>query len=252
MPLWSPFQRFLSAFTAGFAVFFVAVMLASMAMQLDLERAADAGGIGGAMGLSFGGWVIATAAAWFAQPSVDIRAEGGDPSSPLTLAQSERAVWIGQVRPSRVFAGVMGIALVLLLASTLLLFLVTVDAAIRWVMLSTLLLLLGLTVTTMWFRVRIDSRGLEARSALGWPSFRLPAAEIARVEATRIVPFAEFGGWGLRWGPGRFGIVMRAGEGIVATRDDGRIFAVTVDDAEGGAALLAAVAERARAGSERR
>lgn len=36
---------------------------------------------------------------------------------------------------------------------------------------------------------------------------------------------------------------MRAGEGIVVIRRDGRVFAVTVDDAETGAALLAAIAK---------
>jgi hypothetical protein len=38
---------------------------------------------------------------------------------------------------------------------------------------------------------------------------------------------------------------MRTGEGILITRRDGRLFAVTVDDAATGAALLEAVAARA-------
>ena len=45
----------------------------------------------------------------------------------------------------------------------------------------------------------------------------------------------------------RFGLVMRTGEGIVVTRGNGRIFAVTVDDAETGASILAAAAGAARA-----
>ncbi|CAG7604744.1 DUF1648 domain-containing protein [Leucobacter soli] len=246
MPLWSRFQRFMTAFTVGFAAFIVTVTLTTAGVQLDLDDAADAPGVGGFMALSFGIWIVAGLVGWFAQPSVEIRQPVADPSRPLALAGTERAVWIGAVKPSRVFLWVIGAALGVLGVSTVVVFLAPVETAVRWIMFGVFLLVLALSVTTLWFGVRIDARGLEARSFLGWPAFRLPATEVESVVAERIVPFAEFGGWGLRWTPGRFGIVMRTGDGVVATREDGRIFAVTVDDAETAAALLAAVAEQAR------
>ncbi len=246
MPLWSPFQRLLAAFNAGFSVFLVTVTIGSMAVQLDLEDASDAGGVGGIVSLAFAAWIAVTVAAWFAQPRVEVSANAANPTQALAVSDTERAVWFGQIHPSRIFFAVIGTTVALLLGVPILLFLMTVDSPVRWIMLGVLLIIAGLAITTMWFHVRIDADGLEARSTLGWPVIRLPAGDIERVEVTRIVPLAEFGGWGLRWGPGRFGIIMRAGEGLVATRRDGRIFAITIDDAPTAAALLTASAERAR------
>lgn len=246
MPLWSPFQRFMAAFAAGFAAFITMVNLISMGVQLDLSNAADAPGIGGLMGASFAVWIAVTAIAWLVQPKVHVRQPAAAPSAPLELAETERAVWFGEVRPSKPFLWIVGGSILLLTATTAALFLSPVDPAARWIMLGAVVLVAALALTSLWFGVRIDGEGLEARSFLGWPVFRLPAADVASVEAATIAPLAEFGGWGMRWAPGRFGLVMRSGEGIVATRRDGRIFALTVDDAEAGAALLATVSAAAR------
>ncbi len=253
LPLWSSFQRFLAAFGGGFALFALATNLGSMLAQLDLANAAEAPGIGGIMAVAFALWALGTALGWFAQPRLEIRRASSGGAAPLPLADSERAVWFGEVRPSRAFLWIIGVALLVLVGSTVWVFWVpvpageqTAAAATRALMVFSVLLVVLLAATSSWFRVRIDERGLEARSALGLPVFRLPAAEVRSVEAARIEPLTEFGGWGLRWWPGRFGIVMRAGEAVVATRIDGRVFAITVDDADTAAALLAAVAAVAR------
>lgn len=246
MPRWSPFQRLLAAFNAGLSAFLVTMIIGSMAVQLDLEDATEAGGVGGTVALAFAAWIAVTVVAWFVQPHIEISANAAKPTQALAVSDTERAVWFGQIQPSRTFVAVIGTTVALLLGVTILLFLMTVDGPVHWIMLGMFLLVAALAITTMWFHVRIDADGLEARSSLGWPVIRLPASDIERVEVTHIVPLAEFGGWGLRWGPGRFGIVMRAGEGIIATRRDGRIFAITIDDASTAAALLAASAERAR------
>ncbi len=253
MPVWSGYQRFLAAFGFGYAVFLAITMLASVWVQLDLEDARQAGGVGLPMALAFGIWVLVTLIGWFVQPKVEIArpSEGG--VEPLPLKASERAAWFGEVRPSKVFVWVIGLGILVVIAATVWVFSLSVSpaergamAATRVLMVAVVLLLLLLVLTSSWFRVRIDERGLEARSAIGWPVFRLPADEVQRVEAAHITPLAEFGGWGMRWAPGRFGIVMRTGEGIVAKRKDGRIFAVTLDDAETAAAVLAAAAGRKR------
>jgi hypothetical protein len=83
------------------------------------------------------------------------------------------------------------------------------------------------------------------RSAAGWPRLEIPAAEIASTRSVRIDPFAEFGGWGYRFGTdGRRGFVLRAGEALEVTRTDGRVFVVTVDDATTAASVLAAAGQR--------
>jgi len=239
MPIWSPYQRFMAAFTAGLGVFLSAVNLVCTAVQLDLQDAAHAPGIGGWMGAAFGLWVLVGFAAWFAQPAVDIRLDSRASTEPLELAETERAVWFGRIRPSKVFIWAMCAAILVLLATAVLVFTTPAGTAACIVIVASFVLVAACIAVSAAFTVRIDAAGLEARSILGWPVFRLPAEDVERVEVALIDPFTEFGGWGTRWAPGRFGIVMRAGEGLVATRKDGRIFAVTVDDAETAAAALA-------------
>ena len=251
LPVWAGFQRGLAAFSLGYAVFMAIVTLASVAVQLDVSDAKQAGGVGLAMAIGFAVWVLVTVLGWFLQPKVEVRA-AEQPIDPLPLTESERAVWFGEVRPSKAFLAIIGVTIVIMLGAVALIVFVPADpgeetvknvAAIAVGVL--LLVVVALCIMTAWFRVRIDAQGLEARSALGWPVFRLPSDDVQRVDTAQINPLGEFGGWGLRWAPGRFGIVMRSGEGLVATRQDGRIFAVTVDGAEEAAAVLAAVAKGA-------
>lgn len=244
-PVWSSFQRFIAAFGFGTVLFGEVISVGSSLIQLDVADARDVPGIGLVMVVGFGVWALATLFAWLAQPNVTIVRQDSTPSEPLELADTERAVWIGEVRPSRVFVWVMGIALLLLLGTTVWSF--SIDPVAGWVSAGALVLALVLTALNAWFRVRIDDRGLEARALFGWPVFRVPASDVERVEAAQINPFAEFGGWGLRWVPGRLGLVMRAGEGLIVTRKGGRVFGASIDDAETAAAVLAAAAKRAQA-----
>jgi len=79
---------------------------------------------------------------------------------------------------------------------------------------------------------------------MGWPRIEIPAAEIASVRAVRVDPFAEFGGWGYRFGvDGRRGVVLRAGDALEVARTNGRVFVVTVDDAATAASVLALAAD---------
>lgn len=244
-PIWSANQRFLAAFAAGFAVLMTITMLASVVSQLDIADAADARGIGAPLAIGLGAWIAVAVLGWFVQPKVEITRAEGRPSEPLPLAASERAVWFGEVRPSKTFLWVTGLAILAVAASVVFMFAVPTDAVARGISIGALLLIVGLSLTSTLFRVRIDAAGLVARSFIGWPVFRLPADDVQSVEAGQINPLAEFSGWGMRWSVGRFGIVMRTGEGIIATRKDGRIFAITVDDAETAAAALAASASAA-------
>lgn len=250
MPAWSGYQRFLVAFAFGFAVFLPIPALASVIVQLDLSDARKAGSIGVSLWIGFVAWALATLLGCAVQPKVEVRLSSEQSVEAIPLSASERAVWFGEVRPSKAFLWLILLTVVVMLGAAALVFFVPADpgyeAAKNTATIVTgglALLVVLLCIMTAWFRVRIDARGLEARSVLGWPVFRLPAADVQRVETAQINPLGEFGGWGLRWAPGRFGIVMRSGEGLVATRNDGRLFAITVDDAEKAAAVLAAVAK---------
>lgn len=95
--------------------------------------------------------------------------------------------------------------------------------------------------------VVVDRRGITISGMLPWPRLRVPLDRIETVVSRDINPMAEYGGWGYRVRPGRSGVVIRSGEGIVATLVGGRDFAVTVDDSATAAALLNALVDQRRA-----
>ena len=88
-------------------------------------------------------------------------------------------------------------------------------------------------------RVTADWRGLRVVSA----SFRIPLKRIrldaiAVVEAAELRP-AEWGGWGYRIMPGRSAVILRKGPGLIVTTKSEKQFAISLDDPETPAALLA-------------
>ncbi|MFF9346029.1 DUF1648 domain-containing protein [Streptomyces sp. NPDC014734] len=95
--------------------------------------------------------------------------------------------------------------------------------------------------------VVVDRRGITISGLLPWPRLRVPLDRIETATSRDIKPLAEYGGWGYRVRPGRSGLMIRSGEGIVATLVGGRDFAVTVDDSATGAALLNTLIDQRRA-----
>ena len=88
-------------------------------------------------------------------------------------------------------------------------------------------------------RVTADWRGLRVVSAI----FRIPLKRIRLdaidvVEAAELRP-AEWGGWGYRIMPGRSAVILRKGPGLIVTTKREKQFAISLDDPETPAALLA-------------
>ncbi|WP_329540485.1 DUF1648 domain-containing protein [Streptomyces sp. NBC_01358] len=94
--------------------------------------------------------------------------------------------------------------------------------------------------------VAVDRRGITVSGMLPWPRVRVPLDRIETAASRDIKPLTEYGGWGYRIRPGRTGIMIRSGEGIVARLADGRDFAVTVDDSATAAALLNTLIDQRR------
>ncbi|MFE0552343.1 DUF1648 domain-containing protein [Streptomyces pilosus] len=87
-------------------------------------------------------------------------------------------------------------------------------------------------------QARVSEKGLDVTfGPLGWPARRWAADGIAsaRVE-TRTA--AQVGGWGYRLSGLGTTVMLRSGECLVIRTAQGKDFAVSVDDAERGAALL--------------
>jgi hypothetical protein len=63
-----------------------------------------------------------------------------------------------------------------------------------------------------------------------WPlhrSFRrIPWSEVDRYESTQYQPLREFGGWGIRWAPGKLAYNVSGTQGVRIGRRDGRTILV--------------------------
>lgn len=244
---WGPTARFLGALAPAVTGGILVLTTWSTLAQRGLASGSDAPGIlpalaaGGITGVAIG------VGAWFAQPSVTV--SGGtvartEDSEIVAFAPGERVVWLRSVTMPRLGMVVLVGLLLLLVAGGVL------DVALAgavWPILLSVAVFLGLTIAaTTLFRVRIDDDGLRVVSYLGVPRFRIPLAEVAGARAVVVNPLAEFGGWGVRTAlDGRTGVILRRGEALEVARQSGRVFVVTVGDAETAAAVLNGLRARA-------
>jgi hypothetical protein len=235
-------RRICASLAVGLTAFLSVLTIGLLDLQRGLADAADVGGPGLVITLAFVvGIGAAVLAAWLTpgdapQPTTDpIPAS----ASVLDLGPDESASWVTHAE-SRSALVVGGSATVLVAALGILL-------SAPFVLVPALLVAAAVLSST-WFTVTVDRRGLAVRSLLGWPRMAVPLDEVVQASVVAVRPFPEFGGWGYRVGRGgRVGVVLRTGEGLQVERTGGRSFVVTVDDAATGAALLNTLAARSRA-----
>ena len=190
--------------------------------------------LGAATLAGIGGWGFQPHVPWRPTPSAVV------PTVPIT--PGERVVWMQRAVLAR-SGRILLLSTVALTALTVVALLTTGSAVATWIgVAATAVLALSVLANTR-FHVRVDPDGLLVTSALGWPRVHVPLDQVVSAEVVQVAPMTEFGGWGLRWGPdGRFGVVLRAGEGLLVHRRDGRSVTVTVDDPATAAGLLHAYA----------
>jgi hypothetical protein len=97
-----------------------------------------------------------------------------------------------------------------------------------------LLLVIALAFTHV--EASVDVRGLRVRLGV-FPARRIELAKISSARPIDLEP-TDWGGWGWRVVPNGSAIVLRRGEALELILSSGRRFAVTVDDAAVGAALV--------------
>lgn len=238
-------MRFIGALLPA-TVAFLSVLATALAALQTGSAAPDAPPVGLPLLAGLGAGVLAGIAGWFAQPRAQEIPEQGVPVEPLPIAAGESAVWARTATTSRGPALLLvGIAVAVLGTGVGLV--ATGSGAAGWVVLATGVPLVLLVIAALAHRVIVDDTGLVVRSMVGVPRWHVASSDIRAARVVFVNAMGEFGGWGWRWTPGRFGIVTRSGEALQITREDGRQFVVTVDDAATGAALLQALVER-RAG----
>lgn len=245
--LWGPMHRFLPAMILGIVAFLQIIAVGTAWVQLDASDARDTPHTGWVLLIGFLVWIVVSVTAYFVQPKLTLASSESAAVKPMSLTPNDETIWSGEVRPAKSFLWVLLATIGPLIILTLTLFIIGSDPVAAWIMFGSTVLLIALFVTNIWFRVRIDSSGIVARSLLGWPAYSVPAEDVKAVKVKQINPFAEYGGWGVRLSPTGFGIVLRTGEGIVIDRHSrSRSFAITIDDAESAATLLATISDEAR------
>lgn len=88
-------------------------------------------------------------------------------------------------------------------------------------------------------RVEVTDENTKVIFGWGWPVKKIRHEQIAAVDFINVRPLL-WGGWGYRWVPWKRGsaAVLRAGEGLQFTYKSGKVFVVTVDDAQAAADAL--------------
>jgi hypothetical protein len=226
-----------AALFVGFLLSFAVV--SSVAIQRD---GIDVQPIGAFLGIGVLAGAALAAVGWFALPhAVPGRSSAPEATPAVPIAPGERVAWVGYAR----FGTGVLVALIatVVLATGAVVFAIAVTRS-WWLIVIPVVLAAALLGTVSW-RVRVDPSGLTVRAALGWPMYRVAAADVASAGTTSVVPLGEFGGYGIRFGLGRrLGVITRGGEALEVQRRDGRAVVVTVDDAATAAGLLTAYAAK--------
>ncbi|QTX04613.1 DUF1648 domain-containing protein [Agromyces archimandritae] len=238
-----PSYRFMGATAAGLAALLAVLGTGTLWIQAGLDDAANATGIAVPL---IAGFVAAAAfgvLAWFIQPAAEIHRATAADATALELGGEERAVWIRET--SMPLGAIIAIAAtVLVIAAAAVVAWTQAPAYAAWMLTAVAILLAVLVSTSIVFRVRVDEHGFTVASIVGFPRSHVALDDVESVSVVTVNPMGEFGGWGIRYAPGRFGYVLRTGPAIEVGRRGRSSLVVTVDDAETGAALLQALVAR--------
>ncbi|MFI7442265.1 hypothetical protein [Nonomuraea indica] len=233
---------------AGMSVFVIGMGVTSLLANLDAPtwRAAALDGRH-VLAVLAAGVAAAGLAGYLGRGAPDPAAGPRAEPPVLHLRGGERVVWVSHVsNPWLVLLGV-GAAVVLTVLLVLQMFGV-VSGVAAGAVLPVVVLVLALGLLTSSVTARVTAEGLTLLfGPFGWPLRRIPLSRIERAWSQPRRP-ADVGGWGVRGLPGRATIMLRAGDCLVVGYRGGGTLAVSIDDAERGAALLnALIAERAPA-----
>ncbi|WP_234330851.1 DUF1648 domain-containing protein [Streptomyces sp. NRRL F-4474] len=152
----------------------------------------------------------------------------------MDIPAGERRVWLSRtVNPwLGLISAVAGVA-----AASVLLVGLSGLTETMWMLIVPLAMVSLAFLTCSSVRVLVTGRGVEAAfGPLAWPVRRWAPADIESARVETRTP-AQVGGWGYRLSGLGTTVMLRSGECLVV-RVKGKDFAVSVDDAERGAALL--------------
>ncbi|MFA7761693.1 DUF1648 domain-containing protein [Streptomyces sp. NRRL S-448] len=244
----SPSGAWVGASLLSGGVFLASAQASIVRANLDRADWKDAESVGAGVVITAVVAVAAGVLGWLAGrraalPTVAVRPAAGDV---MEIPAGERRVWLS--RTSNPWLHLIGALTGLAAAAG------TMVAAggligVEWALITPFACASLGTLAFASVQARVTEAGLEvAFGPLGWPARRWAAGDIvsARVENRRP---AQVGGWGYRLSGLGTTVMLRSGECLVIHPRKGSEFAVSVDDAERGAALLNALAAKQRTGA---
>ncbi|MEU4356263.1 DUF1648 domain-containing protein [Streptomyces virginiae] len=234
---------------AGAALAFTGVSMAgtqASIVRANLDRTdwREAGSTGMGIVLTSVAALAAGALGWIAGRRGELpspAAEAGEGTS-MEIPAGERFVWLSRTANPwlHLIAAITGVAaLAAALAAACGLF-----TGMQWAVATPFLLASVLTLMFSSVQARVTDKGLEvAFGPLGWPVRRWTPQDIESSRAESRTA-AQVGGWGYRLSGLGTTVMLRAGECLVIHPHKGAEFAVSVDDAARGAALLNTLSTR--------
>ncbi|MCX4692042.1 DUF1648 domain-containing protein [Streptomyces sp. NBC_01408] len=218
-------------------VFLAGVQASIVRANLDRAEWSDASSVGTGVTVTV---VAATAAGvlgWLAGR------RGGAPTSGeetggatrMEIPEGERFVWLSRaanpwLHLTAALTGLVAAAAALAAAGGLI--------GLQWALIAPFAIASTLVLFCSSVQARVTEKGLDvAFGPFGWPVRHWAAQDIKSARAESRTP-AQVGGWGYRLSGLGTTVMLRAGECLVIHPRKGTEFAVSVDDAERGAALL--------------
>ncbi|MFJ7779454.1 DUF1648 domain-containing protein [Streptomyces yangpuensis] len=234
----SPAPSWAGATLAFTGVFMAGTQASIVRANLDRTDWREAGSVGLGITLTFAAALAAGALGWVAgrrgdHPSPTATADAG---ASMEIPAGQRLVWLSRTTNPwlhlvAAVTGVAALAAALAAAGGLL-------TGMQWAVVTPFALASVLTLAFSSVQARVTEKGLEvAFGPLGWPARRWAPQDIESSRAESRTP-AQVGGWGYRLSGLGTTVMLRAGECLVIHPRKGADFAVSVDDAERGAALL--------------
>lgn len=220
----------LSGFMGGIGIW---VGISTVALNRDAVTWEEAGSFGWwqivgllATGVLFGWIGLLLGRRWYPTPPAAVTSA----APAIELVHGERAVWVGSARVSWPLIVFLPLAVALLF----------LPGWLVW--LAPLYLILAFGFARVG--VVVDDYGLRVKLGGLLTVRRIGLDKVMSARPIDLEP-AEWGGWGYRMIPGGTSVVLRRGDAIEVTLTNDRKFAVTVDDAATGAALLNGLVARA-------
>ncbi|MFJ6935500.1 DUF1648 domain-containing protein [Streptomyces sp. NPDC101132] len=241
----SPARAWVWAVLLSGGVFLAGVQASIVRANLDRADWKEAGSVGAGVVVTAVAATVAGVLGWMAGRRASLPAAPEQPAAGdvMEIPDGERRVWLSRTSNPwlhliAALTGLVAAAAAAAAAGGLI--------GMPWALIAPFAIASLLVLACSSVQARVADTGLEVSfGPFGWPVRRWEARDIVSARSETRSP-AQVGGWGYRLSGLGTTVMLRSGECLVVRPRTGSEFAVSVDDAERGAALLNALAGQHR------